>query len=398
MRRRCSLCGGKLNGNICTECGLDNSKNDDQYVTLGNSGHEESLTHIHTEAEKPYEGKTMTRENVRKAKNADKNAKKAAAKKASKNAAAGKVNPAGNGYSAANASYNTAGTSYSQTGNQSYSYTSSSMQQSSRSVKKKKKFGKFLTGFVIIATLAGELGGTIIHEVQNYFEDYTYDDSDSYTEDDPYSDVQEVMPDEGELEGELYEADLTAGIYKGGVHLPQGTYTLTCKSGSGQVELTDSKNNIWVQYNFGDDYDNTEEEVSDFEVFPGCYVIVEDTLELHMTAENAQMNLTAIANPLTESKTVSDKFTVGKDVPAGVYDVKCVEGFGIFDYDVTVSAGYENYMGMLIGNEESGFPQELKNIVLIDGTEVDLEGLTVELTPSEWIESEEYESFYDNYY
>ena len=47
----------------------------------------------------------MTRENVRKAKNADKNAKKAAAKKASKNAAAGKVNPAGNGYSTANASY-----------------------------------------------------------------------------------------------------------------------------------------------------------------------------------------------------------------------------------------------------------------------------------------------------
>lgn len=81
MRRRCSLCGGKLNGNICTECGLDNSKNDDQYVTLGNSGHEESLTHVHTEEEKPYEGKTMTRENVRKAKNADKNAKKADAKK-----------------------------------------------------------------------------------------------------------------------------------------------------------------------------------------------------------------------------------------------------------------------------------------------------------------------------
>ena len=192
MRRRCSLCGGKLNGNICTECGLDNSKNDDQYVTLGNSGHEESLTHIHTEAEKPYEGKTMTRENVRKAKNADKNAKKAAAKKASKNAAAGKVNPAGNGYSTANASYNTAGTNYSQTGNQSYSYTSSSMKQSSRPVKKKRKLGKFLIGFVIIAAFAGELGGTISDEVQHYFDDYTYDDSDSYTEEDPYSDLQDA--------------------------------------------------------------------------------------------------------------------------------------------------------------------------------------------------------------
>lgn len=81
------------------------------------------------------------------------------------------------------------------------------------------------------------MAGTISDEVQHYFDDYTYDDSDSYTEEDPYSDLQEVMPEEGEL----YEADLTAGIYKGGVHLPQGTYTLTCKSGSGQVELTDSK-------------------------------------------------------------------------------------------------------------------------------------------------------------
>ena len=366
MRRRCSLCGGKLNGNICTECGLDNSKNDDQYVILGNSGHEESLTHVHTEEEKPYEGKTMTRENVRKAKKVEKNAKKAAAKNASKNATAG---------------------------NQSYNYTASSMSQSSRPVKKKRKFGKFLVGFVIIAALASELGGTIKDEIQKQFDDYNYDNSDSYTEEDSYSDVQEVMPEDGEF----YEADLTAGIYKGGVHLPQGTYTLTCKSGSGQVELIDSKNNIWVQYNFGDDYANSEEEVSDFEVFPGCYVVVEDTLELHMTAGNAQMDLTAIQNPLTESKVVSDKFTAGKDVPAGVYDVKCIEGFGIFDYDVMVHTGYESYMGMLIGNEESGFPQELKNIVLIEGTEVELEGLKVELTPSERIESEDYESFYNNY-
>ena len=133
MRRRCSLCGGKLNGNICTECGLDNSKNDDQYVTLENSGHEESLTHVHTEEEKPYEGKTMTRENVRKAKNADKNAKKADAKKAS-------------------ASRETRGTTIQHLPDN----------QASRPVKKKKKFGKFLAGFVIIAAFAGELGGTII--------------------------------------------------------------------------------------------------------------------------------------------------------------------------------------------------------------------------------------------
>lgn len=66
---------------------------------------------------------------------------------------------------------------------------------------------------------------------------------------------------------------------------------------------------------------------------------------------------------------------------------------------VTVSAGIRKLYGNADRSMKSrAFPQELKNIVLIDGTEVDLEGLTVELTPSEWIESEEYESFYDNYY
>ena len=29
--KRCQLCGGKLSGSICQECGLDNSKNDSQY-------------------------------------------------------------------------------------------------------------------------------------------------------------------------------------------------------------------------------------------------------------------------------------------------------------------------------------------------------------------------------
>lgn len=50
-KRRCSLCGGKLEDNRCMECGLDNSKNDDMYKNMINkSGCErKQLTHVHEE-------------------------------------------------------------------------------------------------------------------------------------------------------------------------------------------------------------------------------------------------------------------------------------------------------------------------------------------------------------
>lgn len=358
MKRRCSLCEGKLNGNICTECGLDNSKNDDQYVTLGKACKEEPMTHVHTEEEKPYEGKTMTRENVRKAKKAVKQAGK---KKA-----------------------NTAAF------NETYTYSAAS---TVNKPKKKRQILKPVIAIAVIAVFAGEFASTIKDEIWDSVNDSDYDySSDSY--DDPYSEITEEMPETGEA----YEVDLTAGIYKGAVHLPQGSYTLTCSEGSGSVELIDNKNNIWVQYYFGDEYEDSENEINDFEVFPGCYVVINETLKLHMTTENAQMDMKNAENPLKESRTVSEKFTVGKEVPAGVYDVRCTKGLGIFDYNIDTPNSDEYYMGMLIGDSESGFPQELKNIVLTDGTEVELEGLDVELTPSKEIESEDYESFYDNYY
>ncbi len=368
MRRRCSLCGGKLNGNICTECGLDNSKNDDQYVTLGNSDHEAELTHVHTEEEKPYEGKTMTRDNVRKAQNVEKNAKKAAVKNASKNAA---------------------------TGNQSYSYTASSMPQSSRPVKKKRKFGKFLVGCVIIAAFAGELAGTISEEIRNYFDEYTYDDSDSYNEDDPYSAVQDVMPEDGAV----YETELTAGIYKGAVQIPQGTYSVNYVDGNGYVELIDNKNGIWESYYFGDAYEDTVDGVDDFRVYPGTYVVIYDGVTLNFATENAQDAFEKMNNPEEGVWNLADNFIVGEDLPAGVYDITCTNGGGdLFSYTAVDSSGYETNLGMPFGNNSGDYIKELKNIVLTEGTEVDMEGIEAEFVPSKEIESEDYNSFYDNFY
>ena len=66
FEKRCSLCGGKLRGNICTECGLDNSKSDANYVSSG-STHRlgEGMTHEHKDNENPMAGKTVTKHTYR---------------------------------------------------------------------------------------------------------------------------------------------------------------------------------------------------------------------------------------------------------------------------------------------------------------------------------------------
>ena len=51
--KKCTLCGGKLDGNnVCTECGLDNSKSEKNYKINTASCDREPLTHVHEENEK----------------------------------------------------------------------------------------------------------------------------------------------------------------------------------------------------------------------------------------------------------------------------------------------------------------------------------------------------------
>ena len=73
FEKRCSLCGGKLRGNICTECGLDNSKSDANYVSSG-STHRlgEGMTHEHKDNENPMAGKTVTKDWIEQEKRAAK--------------------------------------------------------------------------------------------------------------------------------------------------------------------------------------------------------------------------------------------------------------------------------------------------------------------------------------
>lgn len=338
FRKECSLCGGRLEHDICQECGLDNSKNDDRYVSLGHT-HEEKdpMTHVHTKYD-PLAGKTVTKEWV-------------------------------------------------------------------KAHKTKSKRKPKILSIIIICVIFGELISAAVGVIRNFtsqtIENFNRREEIAWSEEilsDPYAYVVEELQEEGMH----YEIDLGAGMYKGGIHIPEGSYEVSFLPEEGmdnsyaELSMNDAYNGIYQSFYFGDAeqlYD-----ISDFRVYTGGCLEIEGRGTLRFSSTNAQPQAIHYqSNPNTQIYYLSDDVEVGKDILSGVYDVYCESGVGVFDYEVEHVDGYMIYCGKLMGDQNSGFAGVIRNVVLPDGTTVYLDGLEVKLVPSEKIESEDYLSFYDNY-
>ena len=66
LKESCSLCGGKLKNGICTECGMDNRKNDSMYKSMLNQGEHYSLNTAQSQtAERSQKTQPQTAEQSR---------------------------------------------------------------------------------------------------------------------------------------------------------------------------------------------------------------------------------------------------------------------------------------------------------------------------------------------
>lgn len=365
MRRRCSLCGGKLSGNVCTECGLDNSKSDASYVTGKSHGDEVSLTHVHREDEDPFAGKTMTREQQEQLKEKTQRRRRTGHKK-------------GGG----------------QKGGDNLYRASSADQPNPKNGKK--RIGVVI-GLLIALTgvvpALSECASEAFRDASMGWE--TEEESwvavpEESAEEDPYMFVQRELSEEGEE----YEVTLEAGSYKGGVHLPEGNYSVEYLEGRGYLSLDDWDNSIYLYGPLG--YENTDEyeHLDDFRIYKDAVVKLDGTLKLCFRSENAQMELNYMENPNTQTGEFSESFVAGKDIPAGVYDVTVLEGKGSIGYNVLLNEATEYYSYEGADFMEDG-AKGYKNVVLPEGVEVEIYGtIKIRLTPSEIIESEDYENFY----
>lgn len=356
---RCTLCGGKLDGNqVCVECGLDNSRSEKHYKINQSRCDGQPLTHVHEESRRT--GSQMRTE---------------PSKKRQRNTA-----------------QNAAG----------YEPTYNTYRETEKRARKKKtgRILMMIIALIVIFNIALPLLGNLLFQIDtDEFpgESFSLDLDGDYevdTEYDPYQNVTRALPDSGEV----YESRLGQGEYVGGVHIPEGTYTVTSEEeGFVSVYVEDAENEIWL-YESLDSETPVLEEVC---VYQGAVVTVSGDTFAVFSTENAQTDtMVGEANPLTEEIRLDGgkAYTAGKDFPAGVYDVSAVSGYGGPALTVYDSQGGElDFRGIWLSDSEDA-EKEYRNLVIPEGallTAKDYETLEILLKPSETIRDTDYQGYYE---
>lgn len=423
--KRCQLCGGKLNGSICQECGLDNSKNDSQYEKyLGTSKCDEGpLTHVHEE-KKPKKEKTQKKISFHRSQS-DKTMENAYTQSRS-GTNTGYTDPyasadsqlgrdytdagnygSGDGYSGASNSGTGSqytGTSANSRTGRGYGYTATVGEKFPRK-KKMRKAGngirpKKILGFLVFALIAFEV-------ITNVGEDLWKDSTSVFSskEDSADSDgAYDYVTRELSEDGDSWEETLGSGEYVVGIQIPEGIYTLEVDSGSDTFNLSDYENGIylWRQFALEDTDEDTVTSLEDVRLYNGAVVRL-DGGKIRFTTDCAQSLDNGEDNPLTEEVTLTGQnaLVAGVDFPAGVYDVETTDEWAYLDFEVPVVDGEEYadyYISSVYLEREYDEDIAFKNLVIPEGVKVSLDGsgedLQVILKPSERIESTDYEAYY----
>lgn len=405
-KRRCYLCGGKLVNGRCTLCGLDNTKIERKNYRLNESS---------------FDGKGIEAKHLCESHNGKPSGSHT-------NQSGGQNRQRQNGQNQQRQvswqnGQNQQGQTFRQNGQNQQGQTSRQRGQNwTQTGGKKKTAGKQKKGWIstviVLLMILISVGGpavsyikTVIETVINQFDDADsdnwWDGSDvdtSVDETDPYEFVTRELSDHGEV----YDTELGYGEYVVGTDLPEGTYDVTLQSGYGSFQTQDPENSIYLYGYFSEDAseengDITEKE--DVRLYDGTHVMIGEDVILAFHTENGQTGqMQSEDNPLSVTYTLQPekKYTVGKEIPAGVYDVSGTKDWAVMEYEIYLgelydkeydSLNYQSYSIMVEAGSENAI---YKNAVLTEGTEITVTGKMI-LTPSKKIGSQDYEAFYDIY-
>ena len=405
-KRRCYLCGGKLVNGRCTLCGLDNTKIERKNYRLNESSFDR----------KGIEAKHLCESH---------NGKPSGSHT---NQSGGQNRQRQNGQNQQRqvswqTGQNQQGQTFRQNGQNQQGQTSRQRGQNwTQTGGKKKTAGKQKKGWIstviVLLMILISVGGpavsyikTVIETVINQFDDADsdnwWDGSDvdtSVDENDPYEFVTRELSDSGEV----YDTELGYGEYVVGTDIPEGTYEVTLQSGYGSFQTDDPDNSIYLYGYFSENASDEDEDITEMEdvrLYEGAHVMIGEDVILAFHTENGQTGqMQSEDNPLSVTYTLQPekKYTVGKEIPAGVYDVSGTKDWAVMEYEIYLgelydeeydSLNYQNYSIMVeAGNENAIY----KNAVLTEGTEITVTGKMI-LTPSKKIGSQDYEAFYDIY-
>ena len=350
---RCSLCGGRLNGNICTECGLDNSKSDFKYNTHKTEDEKlnSPLTHSHRDDRPdPLAGKTTTKKQ-------EKQIKK----------------------------------NYSEV----FDKLDTSRRPSQRSPEPdRRKILSVVISVITVLMMIGSLLGFVEESVSfESFDEPVYEADDSEV----WNFLQNTLEGTIDEDGNYYETILTSGCYKVGVHIPEGVYSVHCDG---------DYSNFSVSYPPEDVNDLSgvlwdEDYCEGLNLCTGMRIAIDGNAKLIFETFNSQDNLNTIDTPLYEPISLGGykdsliTYMAGDEFRPGVYDLYTTgsNGSGVFvEYSIE-DVYYSQYY--YFGPEEEGFTGTIYNIVLPEGAVLELDNIKdLTMIPSPFIESTDYASFY----
>ncbi len=274
-------------------------------------------------------------------------------------------------------------------------------------VEKEKSGWIKLLPIIIVAVLG------LIGYADEVLEDNSYD---TYIEENQYDPFENA---EYELSyvGDSFETQLTAGEYIVGVHLPEGYYDIEILEGEGYLNINDSVNGIYDWNRLS--YENNEDAITGLEEYPlyqGTMVTIENSALLQFKTENGQLDImNNIENPLLGDAIIrlesEEVYTVGKDIPEGVYDVELIDAWGAslycgmpYEDDLDNEENDYNigniYRSLWLDTEENG-AGTYKNLVLNEGMNICAEMFEdgyVILTQSKIISPVGYDAYYDLYW
>ena len=342
--KKCRLCGSKLDRNqICTECGLDNKKTDENYRLNKSSCDNMSLTHVHDE-KKHREDRPKVQRDKQKNNQRD----------------------------------------FGQ-------YMEQFGKKEERKTKRKKPGCiSIAVIIIIILQIVVPILGFIVDEIGSVYDSYEY----SYEEYDPYEYLEEELPEDGEYA----EYELTSGRYVVGVHIPVGNYVAETTDDYDAVQVNDYENGIYLYEYSGKDSEN---HLEDLRLFDGAVVIISSKSTVKMYSENAQISdMKGMENPLTEAVSLKsgDELAAGEDFTPGVYDVNAMGTYGYIYITITDENGEVSSEETIYLGEDESDGWGYRNLVLPDKAVVGCEeNIEVVLEPSEVIQSIDYLGTYSYY-
>lgn len=402
---RCYLCGAKLQNGYCKECGLDNRRSQKIRYRLNESNATKKNDSFEEMAEEQRETETR---NIQKHKAAQQRAW-------SKTGGAGQWKKAGTRQTMQKG---TAGGGF-------------RLERALNFEKKKNMNGEKGISRKTAAFMIGGIGFVVLmialmysameadlsyYGETNMTVEYSEESGSGFSEPEESGDLvasedpmtYEFVSRELDESGDTYIEELEYGEYIVGSQIPEGTYTIRLKEGSGYVNVDDAENTIYLWQDFGTDTEYDELlEWQDVRLYEGAIVEISDTVTLEFSSENAQTSdLKMKENPNGEecafSLETEDKIVAGKDFEPGVYDVSIPEwdGWGVLYLKVKTTDPYDEdgyyETSIWLDGGESG--KTYHNLYLSDGAEIYIEGDPAEFVPSEKIADIDYKEYYEKYH